>query len=146
MRTEWLSYPTFEDFINFILHSNQGNSQDVHWMQYWTACSPCIYDYDAIVKLESLDSDMRYLREVLNVPPVYNDIFLMPKKNNTYDSSDFFKSIDECLVLQLYERYRKDFEIFGYAKPDYVADACEPKTTKSRPLSLSRNEVHEIVG
>jgi len=123
-QSRWFPEPTFEDFVNFLVRSKSASANDIHWLPFTQHCEPCIYDYDVIVKLETLDSDMRYLRKLLNVPHKFDDVFLMPKKPYVYDVGDYFQNLDPDLVAMLYKRYEQDFKIFGYAKPDFVPNLC----------------------
>jgi len=123
-RGVWYRDPTFEDFVNYLVHSDPDKKYDVHWMTYMQHCKPCIFKYDVIVKLETQDSDMKYLRRLLNVPEKFNDVFLMPKRPAAYDFREYYRNLDPELISKLYKIHEIDFKIFGYPRPKFVPEKC----------------------
>lgn len=61
-RTE--KYPVFEEFVSYILDEVKAKrSLDMHWTPYTTFCTPCKFNFDVILKFETLDvSKMLILR------------------------------------------------------------------------------------
>ena len=57
-------YASFEDFVNFLIYSNpRGNLRnDANWRTYTATCTPCENRYDVIIKLETLEEDLKYLK------------------------------------------------------------------------------------
>ena len=111
---------TFEDFVNFLVRSKA--KMDSHWNLFFTRCTPCYTQYDYIVKFETLNNDMEYLKQKLNISTYHRQAFF-PKKNykTNWDLvKKTFKTIPKELGLKLYEKYRIDFEMFGYEKPDWL--------------------------
>jgi hypothetical protein len=55
-------FPTFTQFLQFVLLT-PGDQHNSHWRSYARNCSPCLLDYNAVVKLENADSDNEYVME-----------------------------------------------------------------------------------
>ena len=113
---------TFEDFVNFIIQLPSNKPVDVHWRTFFAHCNPCDSRYDYIVKFETLNNDMEYLKQKLNVSSYHRQAFF-PKsayKANWDLVKKTFKAIPKELGLKLYEKYRIDFEAFGYEKPVWL--------------------------
>ena len=58
--------PTFAQFVRFLLATPPADD-DPHWMPYWLHCSPCSVDYDAVVKIETSERDMKELYKMAPV-------------------------------------------------------------------------------
>jgi len=70
---EYLSFSQFTHLVlRSILHCKDDPSclkwTDIHFQPQWVRCDPCALEYDAILKVETLPEDMRYLRETLILP------------------------------------------------------------------------------
>ena len=116
--------PTFEDFVNFLIERPDDiGFRDSHWDTFRSKCSPCRFRYDVIVKMETLADDMRYLRSKLGVNSPYDEVFLGEGRNRSHHEVALYREIPLKLVEKLHERYRDDFEIFGYSWPDWLDQA-----------------------
>ena len=45
-------HPTFEEFVLYVLRSKQ--SLDMHWVSVTAFCTPCMFDFDFIAHVETL--------------------------------------------------------------------------------------------
>lgn len=114
--------PTFEDFVNFLVSPRPSKwDGDAHWMEYSRACQPCHHQYDVVIKLETIAEDVIYLREKLGVEPEDYPILLPDMQPHSYDSTGLFATIPRALAIRLYNKYRFDFEAFGYERPNFDA-------------------------
>ncbi|CAG0889053.1 unnamed protein product [Cyprideis torosa] len=52
--------PTFPEFVQYLIDTDSVYFDD-HWMPYYLFCTPCLVNYDVIMKLETVDEDQRYL-------------------------------------------------------------------------------------
>ena len=112
---------TFEDFVNYLL-SVDIMTTDLHFRSYLGSCKPCDADYDYVIKFETLANDMEYLKQKLNISD-YHRQAVFPNRNfktNPNLVQDTFRQIPGNLALQLYEKYKIDFDIFGYEKPEWI--------------------------
>lgn len=113
--------PTFEDFVNFLTTDKSFRGNDPHWKDYNSRCHPCIYNYNFIAKLETVEDDMRYLRKKLSVPQAYNEVFLRIGKLVKHNETELFRKLPKTLVHKLYNRYSFDFLVFGYNFPSWIS-------------------------
>ena len=113
---------TFEDFANYLIDLGGPEEMDMHWRQFESLCDPCNYEYDMILKFDTLDEDLTYLKEYLNISAYHLPAFFPTGKTKTNNelTSMFMKSLHISLRVKLYELYKRDFELFGYDKPLYV--------------------------
>lgn len=113
--------PTFEDFTNFLTGDPSFERfQDGHWKSFDLQCQPCASRYDVIVKMETIEDDMRYLRRKLRVTTPYDGVFLQIGWSHKKKACEMYASLPPKLVTKLYHRYKTDFELFGYAWPDWL--------------------------
>ena len=112
---------TFEDFVNYLL-SVDIMTTDLHFRSYLGTCKPCDADYDYVIKFETLANDMEYLKQKLNISDYHRQAVFPNRdfKTNPNLVIDTFRQIPGNLALQLYEKYRIDFDIFGYEKPEWI--------------------------
>ena len=112
---------TFEDFVNHLLIIDITNC-DLHFRSFLAQCEPCEAEYDYVIKFETLDNDMEYLKQKLNISE-YHRKAVFPRRSfrtNHDKVKETFQKIPNALALKLYEKYRKDFEIFEYEKPEWL--------------------------
>jgi len=112
---------TFEDFINFLVYGN-GLAADAHWRTYTKQCYPCVHSYDYILKLETVDDDVRYLKENRNLSEEHKAIFFPPQKYKSQSElvKKTFSKIPRETLSKLYEFYKVDFHNSGYEKPKWL--------------------------
>ena len=112
---------TFEDFVNYLL-SVDIMTTDVHFRSYLGSCKPCDADYDYVIKLETLKNDMEYLKQKLNISDYHRQAVFPNRNFKTIPSlvQSTFRQIPSNLALQLYEKYKIDFDIFGYERPEWI--------------------------
>jgi len=113
---------TFEDFVNFLVGDPQFDAYyDGHWKSFDSHCQPCLFNYDVIVKMESIEEDMQFLRKKLKVPEMYNEVFLWTRNRKVqHNETALFRQIPHHLVEKLYRKYATDFQLFGYSWPDWL--------------------------
>jgi len=114
---------TFEDFVHYLLTLNVlKNYWDGHFISYVLGCQPCNVDYDYVIKFETLEQDMEYLKRKLSISDYHRKAVFPRKKFKTnYDIvAKTFQTIPSKLALKLYAKYKQDFELFGYEKPDWL--------------------------
>ena len=114
-------YATFEDFVNFLL-PRDSTIGDRHFLTFLSSCQVCDAQYDYVIKMETFESDINYLKQKLNLP-AYHQKALFPRKKykvNDDATKKIFKTIPKKLALELFKKYQKDFEMFGYEKPVWL--------------------------
>lgn len=49
-------YPVFEEFVSYVLDEWKAQRPlDMHWTPYTGFCTPCKFNFDVILKFETLD-------------------------------------------------------------------------------------------
>ena len=112
---------TFEDFVNYLITLDVSMC-DFHFRSYLAFCDPCEVTYDYVIKFETMENDIEYLKQKLNISD-YHKRAVFPNKKfkaSTTFMRNTFKSIPKELGLKLYGKYQKDFDIFGYEKPEWL--------------------------
>ena len=114
-------YAKFEDLVNFLVRTDVMNC-DPHFRSYLDLCKPCQAQYDYIFKFETMHNEMEFLKQKLNVSD-YHRPAMFPRTSFKSDSEKVkkaFQQIPKALTLQLFEKYKQDFEAFGYDKPEWL--------------------------
>ena len=84
-----------------------------HWHKFYDLCRVCSIKYDFIGKVETINVDSEL---VMSEAGVENRIH-MGLHGRSSDNSKmimYFKGLRKKFILQLYDLYREDFELFGY--------------------------------
>ncbi|XP_072051138.1 carbohydrate sulfotransferase 14-like [Amphiura filiformis] len=116
---------TFTEFIHFITNEKLGFlSRDNHWSAIVDRYRPCEYYFDFIGHLETLDEDVNYLFQLLNIDDI---VSFELSKNPTYSSSklglqEYFGELSDELFQKVVMKYEHDFRVFGYHIPLNVSD------------------------
>lgn len=104
-------YVTWLSFLRYIAAEPE-QYFDYHWRSFWKFCKPCSIRYDFIVKSETSEQDAREVFKHLRI----NDKIHLPKRyKNSLSPSKYYENIPDDLLQQIYEKYRMDFELFGYS-------------------------------
>jgi len=113
---------TFEDFLNFLLSQPHPENFDLHWIRYNDTCRPCEHRYDYIFKFESMNEDVRYLADRLNLSAEQREIFFPPDSYTAKEDLVLktFTTVPPELSQKLFERYKVDFDNFGYERPKWL--------------------------
>uniref|UniRef100_A0A2P2HZ57 Carbohydrate sulfotransferase n=2 Tax=Hirondellea gigas TaxID=1518452 RepID=A0A2P2HZ57_9CRUS len=114
--------PTFNEFVQYLLHTDLVLRADDHWMPYYLYCTTCYIDYDVIAKFETLDRDQKYLLEKTKLDNKIAPKWLhLTKSRRTSDiAAIYFKTISKSDIIKLYSKYKFDFQMFDYAVQDYL--------------------------
>jgi len=128
------------------------------WEPMWKHCTPCIKDlrYQYVVDLDHVDEDLDYiLHNELNIhnetdgtpfkiQPYFdpegfklwkknyeNWVFDGFAKNNPDAVEKFYATLTKSEIRGLYEKYRLDFELFGFNPDKYLEFGMDDETTPS---------------
>ncbi|XP_015109681.1 carbohydrate sulfotransferase 11 [Diachasma alloeum] len=116
--------PTFEELVKFALCEWRDNKpQDEHWKPITRFCTSCQVPFDYIIKFETLEEEEQVLIERANLQDV-----LKPKWEDNSSSEEiedlereYFSQLSKRQILELYEYYKADFELFEYSMDKYLA-------------------------
>ena len=115
--------PLFEDFINYIIHfSKNFEDEDGIWTPFYNQCFPCFGHYDVIIKFETLYADLGNLTHILEMSNNHRWAVFpkVPFKTTEAKVKAAFEKLPKPLVDKLYIKYRHDFEVFGYKRPEFL--------------------------
>ncbi|GAB0097159.1 Carbohydrate sulfotransferase [Sergentomyia squamirostris] len=116
-------WPTFPEFVNYVLDEIHSNKSDEHWTPITNFCTPCQVHFDVIAKFETLNEDQMYIIEKANISHIISPEWKNPGKGtkNTVDLIyDFYNELSEEQVRELYEVYKHDFELFDYSVKEFL--------------------------
>lgn len=111
---------TFPEFVKFATEPDikYDFSGDQHWMPIIDICRPCQVRYDIIAKLETMDTDARFILKRFGVPELFDVVAAVPSHETNSSAEDVQKSYYSTLsardIARFQQKYKKDFEYFGY--------------------------------
>ena len=93
---------------------------------FFFRCGHCSIFYDAIFKLENIESDFKLLSEVLNLPPRIKENLISVNWRSKEEQEkiekrrrDYFEELSERQMEALKRVYIKDFQLFNYSMKGY---------------------------
>lgn len=121
------TFPTFAEFVQFVIDSTASlkTLQDwrtvVCWTPYWARCGVCAHDFQLIMKIETLDEDERFLVTLADLAELKKAReWRHSGGNNSSTAKKYFRELSTQQMLQLYQRYQLDFQMFGYSIHQYL--------------------------
>ncbi|XP_042219217.1 carbohydrate sulfotransferase 11-like [Homarus americanus] len=118
--------PTWREFVRYLINSPSSKFDD-HWRPIYALCSPCVMKFNVIAKMETFSEDSQYIIKQLGLEDSLQ-VEWIHRTSNTKTSdiaSTYFSQLTANQVDQLYQKYRLDFELFGYDYEDYRKMAAE---------------------
>lgn len=117
-----MRYPTFPEFIGYLLDSvGEGQSLDMHWAPIAEFCTPCMFDFDIIAHTETLQEDQEYIIQKAGLQEVIKPEWKNEGHGITTKQLDkYYSLLSRSQILQLYNIYRYDFELFNYTLNGYL--------------------------
>ncbi|XP_071477408.1 carbohydrate sulfotransferase 11-like [Diadema antillarum] len=115
----------FEEFVRFLTNSSEPSHRrnNPHWKEIYKTCWPCHIQYDVISHFETLETDANYILRLVKADGIVH--FPSANGSSPTHSSDqaiyktHYSQVSPEDLQRLYERYRPDFELFGYEKPSF---------------------------
>jgi len=106
----------FTEFLQFLIDSGKrGDFLNQHWAPYTLLCDPCHMNYDIVMKLETVDSDMEYIKDLVygghsyaTIPAKYATVTQVETMKKYYDD------ISDKQLQGIIDFFRHDFTMFGY--------------------------------
>ena len=107
----------FSEFIQFILTSEK--YYDAHWLPIYDQKIPCDVYYDFIGKIETIQSDVKYMKSLYNISQsaVYINSYI-DHEDRVARMIKYYGEISPTLIENIAMKYRNDFLVFGYPLPD----------------------------
>ena len=111
-------FPTFWEFVQFVIESSKINAFDPHWKPQANLCSICSVNYDLIGQFENFDEEATFIFNELNILDKMSDENLKLPANQTNVSKEktqiYFSMISDEDIMKMYNIYKLDFDLFGY--------------------------------
>ena len=122
-RGHHLRRPTFSEFVTYLLRTPVSEYND-HWVPYWLHCHLCQLEYDVIGKMETLREDIQFITERSGLKEVNVTLPWANRKSSSKGqdnvSLEYFKQLTRSQVMELYDIFRPDFEMFDYDVTPYL--------------------------
>ncbi|KAK3878214.1 hypothetical protein Pcinc_017137 [Petrolisthes cinctipes] len=132
-------YPTFSEFIQYVLESTENFTTIKHWKKslcwkpYWVSCHVCSMDYQLVMKLETMQEDERFLITLAGLTELKQQVHEWrnnKSSQNSTNKSTYFRQLSTKQMYQLYDLYRLDFELFDYNLDQYLPLAHDVQLSK----------------
>lgn len=110
---------SFEEFIQYILNG-KAEVMNAHWQEYDEICRPCLVWYDFIGYLEDIRQDSSDILKILGLntqvefPLNISSYYKVPSSVLT---ASYFSKLSRTHKERLLNKYRYDFQMFGYPEP-----------------------------
>jgi hypothetical protein len=105
-------HPTWKEFATFV-SAEYDELNDRHWRRVGDLCAPCFIPYDAILKVETLETDLAVIWKNIST----QSIPFLPHENSSQDPERIRNRLDELpasLLHKLTGVYLDDFDMLGY--------------------------------
>ncbi|XP_063607614.1 carbohydrate sulfotransferase 11-like [Penaeus indicus] len=112
---------TFREFLQYVIEESKHglDGMNCHWRPIYTVCQPCTTKYKYIVKLETIEEDLTFLRDEMAISEM-NVALKRNVKKESRTSDDYFKDLPVDLLVGIRRLYEYDFTLFGYVIPGYL--------------------------
>ncbi|XP_013187507.1 carbohydrate sulfotransferase 11 isoform X1 [Amyelois transitella] len=126
-------YPVFEEFVAYVLDEWKAKRMlDMHWTPYSRFCTPCKFNFDVILKFETLDEDQRFLIQLARLQDVVKPEWRNSGKgtNTLHNMNHLYSRLTRKQLDGLYNLYKNDFLLFNYTVHNYYDVVQEDTETK----------------
>lgn len=116
-------WPTFSEFVRYLVDEHRKEETfNMHWAPIAEFCTPCQVRFDVIAKFETLQEDQNYLIHLARLQKIIKPQWKNPAKGHTTTEvvAEYYSQLTKGQILQLYNIYKYDFELFGYTLEGYI--------------------------
>lgn len=107
---------TFFEFVRYI--TDPTFNKDPHWDFFHSLCKPCTIRYDFIGHMETVDYDIRYVMDAVNMTDIkFPKGYTRNARTDNEKLVHYFRNFSNDVIDKLYETYKMDYELFGYSRP-----------------------------
>ena len=113
------AFPIFAKHFVYADDEDIPYSRDHHWTPMIERCNPCVWDFDYILREETLASDSGAVMKLMGYPSNYlqrtrKNSEAKPKRRNIAKRLQYFHMLSEQDVQRLQAIYKLDMALFGY--------------------------------
>ncbi|XP_071551535.1 carbohydrate sulfotransferase 10-like [Panulirus ornatus] len=113
--------PTFEEFVRFLLAHDSHHLEEA-WQSTLRRCTPCHIKYNMVIHYETLWHDVQWVWKQAGLGSLnttdYVVYHLTPEVRRQY-----FSELTVAQILELYKKYKLDFQLYGYTLEEHMAYA-----------------------
>ena len=117
--------PTFAEFVDYLIQTDLTLYADDHWIPFYLFCTPCLVDYDVIVKFETIEEDFQLMVQHMAMAgekgPSWKHVTAGGKSLDVIRS--YFGQLTKSAVKRLYTKYLFDFQLFDYSVDEFLSAA-----------------------
>merc|ERR1719431_1066134 len=118
--------PSFVEFVEYLVETSV-TKYDEHWRPMFLLCPPCHFKFDVIAKMETFDRDTGF---ILHQRDLEGRVSLRKKHSVSGEKEGdqtrtLFSQLSKHMVRALHDKYRLDFEMFGYDIVKFIKFASE---------------------
>ncbi|CAG2061997.1 unnamed protein product, partial [Timema podura] len=131
-------WPFFSEFVNYLVDiHNSGEPFDMHWTPITEFCTPCQVNFHLIAKFETLQEDQNYLIHMSGLQDIIKPEWKNPAKGYSTNKlvASYYSQLTKMQILQLYNIYRYDFELFDYTLDGYLDHGTTEATDRDDPTT-----------
>jgi len=111
--------PTFEEFVHYLVNTPP-HLFDRHWEPIVYKCHICLFEYDLIAKVETIDDDSNNILKRLGFQTNLTK-FHVTNGGTDKKTQEYFSKLDNDLLKKLHKVYELDFKFFGYSIDEYLS-------------------------
>ena len=119
---------TWEQFLD-LLATEPKRFVNQHWESYMSMCDPCLMNFEHVMRLETMDADMKPLLERLELP---HDTHVNAKRNTSVGRvadqlehvSEIFRKVPDNIMQGIMRTYGLDLEVYGYTWDNKKGAGC----------------------
>ena len=111
---------TFLEFVQYLVDPTREEPLNAHWEKMTNMCHPCLIRYDYIGDMNNINKDATHILDKVGASSVVE----FPRRDATYKHKDtgsvlrqFYKTIPQGFLTQLYNLYYSDFLMYDYKVP-----------------------------
>jgi len=144
-------YPRFSEFVDYVLGKDL-RYDDEHWSPYFKECTPCHINFTFVGHFETLYWDLHLLANKTGIAQWDDKTDYFQSATHRKVSEEYFATVEKEAIRKLYNRYKLDFEMFGYSPEEFIKmgkpgpdDVVEDPVAKEEE-SKSENPKEEVAG
>jgi len=112
------SCPSFKEFVNWLVNTQNPESCNVHWRPMNKLLFPKLINYTHILKTENLVSGFQAVLDAAGIPES-SDKLLSGYRTNESLPVDWKSLYDDDLALMVYKHFKRDFELYEYSQDSW---------------------------
>merc|ERR1711892_1054202 len=121
---KYYSEVSFANFVDFVINDMKKHCRsfntcnlNVHWTPFITRCNYCAGpSYTVIGKMETMEQDILYIGQMAGIELKLEHKNIGHGKGSSSElTRKYFSGLKKEVVMELFQLYKVDFEMFGYS-------------------------------